>query len=162
METITITGDKRIDRKLKRLAGSAQRRIARAGLAKQMTNLSRGIRNAIPPDQKSAKKTIGRKNKKNPKTGQHEAKVGLGVGKRTKSTKQRDPKKGGKGISKENIHWLVLGSKERRTKSGRSTGKMPRAPEDWVKNGVRATQAEATKAMKDVMKLKILEEAAKG
>jgi hypothetical protein len=39
---------------------------------------------------------------------------------------------------------------------------MPRAPEDWVKNGVRATQAEAIRAAKDVMKLKILAEAAKG
>lgn len=160
MTTNTITGDKRLDRKLRHLAGKAQRKVVRAGIGKGMTILSRGIRNAIPPSQKSAKKTIGRRHKKNKITGQYEAKVGLGVGKQTKSKKQRDPSRPGVGISKANIHWLVLGTKGRHKDTGQRTGRMEKAP-DWVKQGVRATEKEAYNAMRDVMRQKVIEEARK-
>lgn len=157
---VTITGDKAIDRKLKRLAGSGQRRVARSGIGKGMTVLSRGIRNAIPPKYKSAKKAIGRRNKKNKKTHQHEAVVGLGVGKQRKSKKQRDPKKPGVGISKANIHWLVFGTPPREG----PRGSMPNIGEagGWVQRGVSSVEAEATRAMKEQIKKKVLEEVKKG
>lgn len=163
MISATITGEKAIDRKLKRLATSGQKRVARAALGKALTVLARGIRNAIDPSQKSAKKTVGTKNKKNKQTGLHEAKVGLGVGKRTASKKQRDSKKGGVGISKENIHWLVLGTKDRtRWKtSGAPTGGSPPVGKDWLKKGIGASKAEAFRVMQTTARAKIAQEVLK-
>lgn len=158
----TITGDKEIDRKLKHLASKGQKRVARSGIGKAMTVLSRGIRNAIPPNYKSAKKAIGRRNKKNKHTHKHEAKVGLGVGKQTKSKKQRDPRKPGVGISKTNIHWLILGTSTRSRDKGGPTGRMPAIGQGWVQQGVKASEAEAIRAMHEQMRKKIEEEARKG
>lgn len=156
----SITGDKKMDRKLKNLATSGQKRISRAALGKGLTVLGRGIRNAIDPKQKSAKKTVGSKNKKNKKTGLHDAKVGLGVGKRTKSKKQRGTKKG-VGISKENIHWLTLGTGHRATKKGKSTGRMPPVGIRWVKQGVKHAEPEAVRVMQQTARAKLIQEAAK-
>lgn len=156
----TITGDKALDRKLKRLATSGQKRIARAALGKALTVLARGIRNAVDPKQKSAKKSVGSKNKKNKKTGVHESKVGFGVGKKTKSKKQRDPKKPGVGISKENIHWLVLGTNDRskwRT-TGASTGDSPAIGKDWMKKGIKASEGDAFRMMQTTAKAKLIQE----
>lgn len=161
MINATITGDKAMDRKLKRLATSGQRRVARSALGKALTMVARGIRNAVDPKQKSAKKTVGTKNKKNKKTGVHEAKVGLGVGKRTKSKKQRDPKKGGVGISKTNIHWLVLGTGDRTTDGDKNTGKMPAVGKDWLKKGIAASKAEAFRVMQETARAKVLQEISK-
>jgi hypothetical protein len=157
----SITGDKAMDRKLKRLATSGQKRISRSTLGNGLTVLGRGIRNAIDPKQKSAKKTVGSKNKKNKKTGLHDAKVGLGVGKRTKSKKQRDTKKGGVGISKENIHWLTLGTGHRATKKGKSTGRIPPVGIRWVKEGIRKAEPEAVRVMQQTARAKLIQEAAK-
>jgi hypothetical protein len=156
----SITGDKALDRKLKRLATSGQRKILRSALGKGLTVLGRGIRNAIDPDQKSAKKTVGSRNKKNKKTGLHEAKVGLGVGKHSKSKKQRDSNRPGVGISKNNIHWLVLGTKERKREKGKggSTGRMPPVGILWVKRGVAASQGEAFRMMQQTARQKLLDE----
>jgi hypothetical protein len=158
----SITGDKAIDMKLKQLAGSGQRKVARAAIGKALTILARGIRNAVDPKQKSAKKSIGsRNNKKNKKTGVHESKVGFGVGKRTKSKKQRDPKKGGVGIGKPNVHWLVLGTGHRTTDKGKGTGRMPAVGKDWVKKGISASKSDAFSAMQTTARAKILQEVSK-
>lgn len=147
---LTVTGDKEIDRKLKHLASSGQRRVARAGTSKMQTILLRGIRNAVPPNYKSAKKTLGRRNKKNKKTGEYESKIGFGVGKRTKSKVSRDPKKPGVGISKRNIHWLILG-----TKHSRAVG------EGWLEQGIKSVEAEAIRAGQEVMREKVMQEVRK-
>jgi hypothetical protein len=157
----TITGDKALDRKLRNLATSGQKRIARAALGKALTVLARGVRNAIDPSQKSAKKTVGTKNKKNKKTGLHEAKVGLGVGKQTKSKKQRDSKKGGVGISKTNIHWLVLGTKQRARDDGANTGSMPMIGKGWLKQGIKKAEPEAFRVMQETAKAKLAQEVAR-
>lgn len=156
-----ITGDEELDRTLKRLATSGQKRIARAALGKALTVLARGVRNAIDPKQKSAKKTVGTKNKKNKKTGVHEAKVGLGIGKRTKSKKQRVGNKPGVGISKTNIHWLVLGTKSRTTDDGKSTGAMPPVGKGWLKDGLKAAEPEAFRVMQETVKTKLAQEVSK-
>lgn len=158
----TITGDKEIDRKLRHLAGSGQRRVARSGIGKAMTVLSRGIRNAIPPNYRTAKKAIGRRNKKNKVKNKYEAKVGMGVGKQTKSKKQRDPRKPGVGITKANIHWLILGTTTRRREDGSSAGRMPPIGKNWVQQGVKASEGEAVRAMHEQMRKKLAEEARKG
>ena len=158
--SVSITGHQAIDRRLKRLATTGQRRVGRAMVGAMMTEISRGIRNAIPPSQKSVKKTLGRKSGKDKKTGVYQAKVGLGVGKRSKSSKQRDPKKPGVGISKQNVHWFILGTTERVRKKGGRTGRMPKAP-DWVKQGYAASRVQAVAKAQAVGRRKVFEEARK-
>lgn len=162
--TASITGDKEIDKQLMKLASSGQKRIVRSIDGAMMTVFLRGVRNAIPPKYKSAKKALGRKlNKKNKKKNITETKFGFGVGKRTTSKKQRDPKKGGVGISKQNIHWLILGTKGRdrwKTNKG-STGDSPAIGKDWLKKGVKAVEAEAMRKAAEVGRAKLAEEAAK-
>ena len=152
-----VTGFKKIDKKLKRLATTGSKRIGQAMVSSLMTEVSKGIRKAIPPKQRSVKKTLGRKLKKNPETGMHEGKVGLGVGKRTKSKKQRDPKKPGVGISKQNVHWFILGTDHRFTQNAEYTGKMPEAP-PWVKTGYYASKTIAARKSREAGRRKLLQE----
>lgn len=158
---MNLTGDKELDRKLKRLADKSQKKIVRAIDGAMMTVLLRGVRNAVPPKQKSAKKALGRKlNKKNKKKNITETKFGFGVGKRTKSKTQRGSKPG-VGISKENVHWLILGTKNRQRDNGGSTGSSKPTGLGWLKQGVNAVKTEAENKAVSVARLKLAEEAKK-
>lgn len=158
---VTITGDKKIDRKLKRLKTSSQRKIGRAMTGAMQTELLRGIRSVVPPKQKSLKKTLGRRNKRNKKTGVYEAKVGFGVGKQAKSKKNRDPRKPGVGITKSNVHWFILGTVQRIRSTGASTGEMPKSP-DYIARGFAKSERKAIAKAHEVGRRKVLDEAKKG
>ena len=158
MFSAKITGDKALDRKLSHLSDKGQARATKSAIGKALTVIARGIRNAIPPNLKSVKKTVGTKNKKNKRKGIHEAKVGLGVGKQKKQARAGKP---GVGISKANVHWWALGTGERQKKDGQSTGAMPEGPK-VVKEGYLASQGEARKKLMDTLRQKISEEAKKG
>lgn len=154
----SVTGSKDLDRIFKHLATSGQKKIGRSILNGMLTEISRGVRNAVPPKLQSVKRTIGRVNKKNKRKNVHEAKVGFGVGKQRKSKKQRDPKKPGVGISKQNVHWLILGTKERRQKTTyHPTGKLKKAP-DWLKQGYQAAESSAFSKAQEIGRKKVLEE----
>lgn len=156
----SIRGEDLIDKQILNLIAKGGPAAARSGLSKGMTIIARGIRKEVPPKMKSVKKTIGQRfvtdKDKNAKLakGTFAAKVGLGVGKKTKSNKERDPKKPGVGISKENVHWWELGTKQRKAKSGRSTGRMPMGS-PVVQKGFFATRSQARKAIIAAMKKKI-------
>jgi hypothetical protein len=159
---VKITGDKELDKKLKRLATKSQKKIVRAVDSAMITVFLRGVRNAVPPKQKSAKKALGRKiNKKNRKKNITETKFGFGVGKRTTSKKQRDPSKPGVGIAKENVHWLILGTGHRERDNGGSTGRMPAVGLGWLKQGVNAVKMDAENKAVSVARTKLAEEAKK-
>lgn len=162
----SITGDKKLDRKLKRLATSGQKRIVKSIDGAMMTVFLRGARNAVPPQYKSAKKALGRKSGKNKFKGIHETKFGFGVGKRTQSKVARSPKKPGVGITKENVVWLILGSKggkaRDRWKTGKGqTGVMPAIGKGWLKRGVQSVQQQAMSKAQGVARAKLIQEALK-
>lgn len=162
-----VQGYDLITKDIEKLIAKGGPAAARSGLSKGMTIIARGIRKSIPPKLKSVKKTVGQrfitdkdKNAKLPK-GVFGAKVGLGVGKKTKPKQERESKPG-VGIAKENIHWWELGTKERKWKtiSGQSTGKMPKGP-PVVREGFHATKSEARRAIIAAMKKKIKDQAKK-
>jgi hypothetical protein len=155
-----VHGDQIINKKIEKLIATGSKSAARAGISKGMTVIARGIRKAIPPKAKSVKKTVGQRFKKTKERYAIDAKVGLCVGKKTKSKKERDSKRPGVGISKENVHWWELGTKERTTDKGKRTGKMPKGP-PVVRQGFNATKTQARKIIIATMKAKIKAEAKK-
>lgn len=93
----------------------------------------------------AARKTIGSYFKKFPRKGGYTAKVGFGVGMRGGKRFERlspmtSDSPGSKGIAGANIHWWVLGTKGRRTKAGRYTGKI----DPFFKGIVAQAQSQAT------------------
>lgn len=160
----SVSGDDLINKKIQKLIAKGSKSASRAGISKGMTIIARGIRKAIPPKQKSVKKTVGQRFNKTKGKHKIDAKVGLGVGKKSKSKKERDPNRPGVGISKENVHWWELGTanRTRTTKDGRdvSTGRMPKGP-SVVRQGFESTKNEARKAIIATMKAKIKADAKK-
>lgn len=147
-----IHGDKDIQRRLKRLEKKGSNKAIRAGIGRMLTVVAKFIRNEVPPRYRSVKRTVGKKHKI--KDGEVVvAKVGFGVGKRSKPSASKSR---GQGISKYNIHWFVLGTKER---SG-PRGAMPEAP-DWIQNAVAAGGRQAIEEGKEKMLMVILQEAGK-
>lgn len=119
-----VTGVRKIDRKLKKLPRRPANRVARAGLTKGARLAAKLIKGKIPSRLKSVRAAIGHSVKKS-KDGVTKAKAGAAVG---KSRRKKPPKKSsskGVGISRNNVHWWLLGTTERHHKSGRGTGKMP-------------------------------------
>jgi hypothetical protein len=158
--SFTVNGDDLINRKIEKLIAKGSKSATRAGFSKGMTIIARGIRNAVPPKAKSVKKAVGQRFNKTKGKHKISAKVGLGVGKRTKSKKERNPNRPGVGISKVNVHWWELGTKKRTTEKGKSTGKMPKGS-SVVRQGYEATKSEARKVIIATMKAKIKADAKK-
>lgn len=129
-----VTGLKEIDDALKYLERQAANRIARAGLAKGARLAAKQIKQQVPASLKNIRKAIGstvRKAKGGESKGITAAKAGAGVGtasQRAKSIQKDRGKKKGVGISAQNIHWYILGTTARQTKTGHSTGRMPAHP----------------------------------
>lgn len=130
--TITFTGDKELQRKLRSLEVKASKKAARAGVNAGLNPIMRAIKVGVNSTQASAKaklaarQTVGKKlaTSKGVVT---TAKVGFGTG--TRGQRRRSEQKakarssGGVGISSRNIHWSVLGTKNRvQKKTGRKTG----------------------------------------
>lgn len=143
MNATTITGVEELDHKLARLSRSSSRRAVTSGIRAGLTPLGKAMRaginasDASPELKRAARKTIGKRFAR-AKGGQgvYQAKVGFAVGMKHKAVrravvKARKKKRAeggmsrGVGISAFNIHWFVLGTKQRRTKSGHATGRIP-------------------------------------
>lgn len=107
----------------------------RAGLSDISAKIKKAVNSAAVDTQHgddvraAARKTVGSYFKKFPRKGGYTAKVGFGVGMRgskrlDRLTEGTSEKTGSVGIAGANIHWWVLGTKGRRTKSGGYTGKI--------------------------------------
>jgi len=133
----SITGDKAIDRRLANLSKRGSQRAITAGVNAGMTPIVKAIRAAINATSASselkreARKTVGKRFKK-ARGRTREAKAGFAVGKKKKQH--------GVGISSRNIHWPVLGTDERATKAGGSTGQMPAELEGLTKGAFAASK----------------------
>ena len=123
MAEFILTGITELDKELDKLDRKTRNKVARSSLRKGASIGAKAVKKEIPSTQKSARKAIGHSVKKD-KNGITPAKFGT-AGKRAASIKRKKNHSGGVGISKYNIHWLLMGTAERKQKkTGKSTGKM--------------------------------------
>lgn len=136
LQLATVTGDKQIQRKLRHLGTRVAKRAMTAGINASMTVLNKGMRAAINATdvdsnlKREARRSIGKRFKRGGTsrmgvTTAQVAKLGFKVGKKkAKQDKRTTSSSGGVGASVRNIHWFVLGTKERRHDSGSPTGRI--------------------------------------
>ena len=129
MALATIKGDKKLARALQQL-GKKSGAAALAGVRAGLNEYKKAIKQEVPVRVRPA---IASRLKKNRRTGIYEGKAGGGVGAKRNGRNKTPRKRRGVGISKNNVHWYLLGTKGRRTKRGRYTGVMP--PNNAVKRG---------------------------
>lgn len=180
----TITGDKELDKNLRRLGGKSANKVSAAAIRAGMRIIQKGIKSEIPSHMKESRKSIGSRFKRNTRKGDGivMAKVGAAVGmkktkqeaaaERAKATHSQGKgargKRPGVGISANNIFWLLMGTKERfhdpvvtatGKKLGASTGVMPKL--GAVRRGYAKTKDAATKKIIENLRKGIAREAAK-
>lgn len=151
---------------LESLQNDLPKRAAAAGTRKAITIITRAFRRQIDSStasarmKRAAKKTIGWRFAQGGidrlgKTHEPIAKTGFGVGKFTKAKRAvladgmaAKVKRGGGGVglSTQNIHWPILGTKERATKKGVKTGKMPPVLKGLAQQAVSASGTAALQA----------------
>ena len=161
-----LTGDKLLVIALSSKADKIARDAVRSGLAAAVSKFAVGIRQQIPSPMKAAKKLVGSGVSK-AKSKRQGAKAGFSVGRTSKVVLGRSGrnvtatgKLKGVGLSANNIHWAVLGTKQRTVKKTRmyvggqlqdvtnwNTGKVPAIFYLAVEHGVKSKKNEAIKAM---------------
>ena len=166
-----IQGLKALERKLQHLATHGSSRISRAAVTGAAQPLRKAIRrqvnasSASPAMKRAARRTIGSSVKK--RGGDYVLKVGLGVGRQSKAKKiaasERADQGGGVGISATNIHWPVLGTKNRRRKSppGKSTGSTPAVFQGVVEIAVVGAIPAAMRKAGEKARIALIKEAQK-
>jgi hypothetical protein len=164
------------------LRKSGRDKIGRKSLQKSMPVVVKAIKELVPPNLKGMKKAIGHKMLKKVKGEEVKAKVGAAVGKKQKAIEKQagfraHARKGrpGVGIGPENIHWFLLGTKERKrefvlitgrrtfrqSKKGFSTGKMPPQAPDLIARGVMRSLSAAHAKRVSVAKAELEKETAR-
>jgi hypothetical protein len=139
-----VFGAKELDRKMLRMVDTGSKVAMVRAIDAGMRPIAKAMRAAVNASDAStflkreARKSIGHRFKKNTrgrKSPIREAKVGFAVGKRKKSVQAAVKARGkrlaagkgggrGVGISAQNIHWFVLGTDERKHKSGHRVGRI--------------------------------------
>lgn len=169
-----VTGDKQLDRRLKHLQKKGAKKAVASGMRKGLRVIVKGIKSEIPANMKDAKKLIGSRFGKTRNSGGElvakagaavgaAGKAGTGKGAKFKKKKSKDRSgHSGVGIGARNIHWYILGTKDRRTSKspqrhsstgrytkgksqtgGHSTGRMlPQMPH-VVQNGFNKSAGDA-------------------
>ena len=153
---VFVTGDEELDKALREIGGRIAGRVVTKGIRAGMGEIMKAIRSELT--HASAKRAIAHRFKKKKRRNYYSAVVGGGVGKRNKG---RGGTNGGVGMSKQNIHWLLMGTSGRQTKSGANRGAMPKngaVQRGYAKSGSAAMagvqQKIRTELMKEVQKLK--------
>ena len=141
--TRAVIGADALNAKLISLAKNTSKKAARAGISAGLRVVAKAIRQAInasdaPADVKrQARKTIGSrfgKRKGGPGRGRIEARAGFAVGKKRQPPTARRSR--GVGLGVQDVHWFVLGTQERATKSGHATGKIDAMLSEAVRTAV--------------------------
>jgi len=131
---LEVTGDdelKRILNLLGRTYGdSFERRVARSAIAGGLSETVKIERSGT--GSKRHRKAIKSRFKRNKRTGVHEAKAGANVG--------------GKGNAAPDIHFELLGTNERKTKSGANRGRIKAVP--WIRRTVNQGRTRIQLAMR--------------
>ena len=125
-----ITGIPELDKRLEGMKQAVANRCARAGLSKGARLGAKLVKAQVPGSQKQIRKAIGssvKKQKSGPNRGFTQARFGAAVGVKQQPEQKRAG--GGVGISAANIHWYILGTKDRTVrKTGQRAGRMPANP----------------------------------
>ena len=153
--TMILTGIPELDKTLSTLRKTTANKVARAALRKGASIGAKAVKREIPSLQKNARKAIGHSVKRSKVSGQTVAMFGT-AGKRSASKKHQSK---GVGISSANIHWLLLGTKERSHKSGKATGEMPGS--DAVSKGANKSKQEMFSGMTSQAEKTLLREVSK-
>jgi hypothetical protein len=162
-----LTGLAEIDRRLSDLPLAPANRIARKGLSVAVRLLARRMRAMVTSGGPTVKKALKGYVRKTQEDGGKRitAKAG-GVGKQADKAAQAAKKKHaasgkrGVGISSRNIHWWLMGTRDRTQKqTGRRTGQMP--AQSVVKTAASSGMSEALEAMADKCREALAEEVKK-
>jgi hypothetical protein len=126
----TITGDKRLDRKLNHLKGRGGNTIIRKTLRKGIQTVAASLRSAAPDA--TTRRAIGYRFKRNSRTGFMLSKAGIGVGKKA-------------GKVKRHAHLKHTGTILRQTNSGASRGRVD--PSRFIPNNASRAISASKPAM---------------
>ena len=147
----SFTGERALDRRLEKLGEREAKKIARKAINKALTLLAKSIKEEAPS--KRTRKAIGRRFKKNKRTGVTEAKAGVNVG-----------KKRGASTRAPHAHLIVTGTGNRSRRrlggwaaggSGRKgTGRMRPVDTGFVDRGIRRAGGKVERAIRQ----KVMEE----
>lgn len=97
--------------------------VLRAAIRGGLNVIGKQMKKDLDPKAKKGKLGVKSRFKKGSR--KIAAKVGFGIGKKKDAKPVVRKKRSGVGISRNNIHWWVAGTKTRTTKSGSDRGKMP-------------------------------------
>ena len=188
LSNVVIIGQKDLERTLNRIGTKGGSSVSRAAMTAAMGPLKKQIRIGVNAMRvfagktkrgkvkftnptalkRAARATIGSSVKK--QSGTYVAKAGFGVGKQTKAQKGRSSGRSylgkagvlkGVGISKTNIHWATLGTKQRHTQGGHSTGKMPDFLSGIIPRAAMAAKSAMVQAAAAKAKIALKKEAQK-
>ena len=140
-----LTGRPFLNAKLKRLDIKTRKKYTRSALSQGGTVIVKAIKRAAPVGKtRNLKKAIGKSLKKAQQDPSGEHFQGLRAG---MNVAKKLPNQAPHG------HLNVLGTKRRKTKSGKSTGKMPK--NDFIRRAVRSSLPKAKRKIAQVLKRKI-------
>jgi len=161
-----FTGDKEMIRTLGKVRDSVARKVMKKAVTKGIRAIAKEMKNHVPTQYKSAKVLFG--SLVSVATGGVlKARAGSAVGdaSKKKARRSKGENKKGVGISAANIHWLILGTKERTVKrtqmyrGGRlvpvtnwPTGEMPALMKDVVRQGFASGQSKAAEIIRRELK----------
>lgn len=175
------TNEAYLNRRFAELGEKSVNRISRNAVRRGLTVLRQAMRNAVPSSAKttghqtlSIKQAMGQSLKKSYGTDTVEGKAGAAVGIKASRAEKASAKRAGSarrgvGISANNVHWYILGTRLRHTggrnrRGGvkltnsriRSTGVMPAQPA--VRRGAAAAMGRAEQTIIESVRNQVLRE----
>jgi hypothetical protein len=175
-----LQGLNELREKIKYLADKGVKKAAKAGVNAGLQPLLSGIRQEINGAPISAelkaaiRKTLGKRLKK--QGDDYVGKAGFGVGQASKKKKEAARARAGRGqkgirgltgeergvgVSSANIHWFVLGTQQRQTKSGHATGKIEALLAGFIAKAAQSAGPRITAAAAERIQKVLAAEAAK-
>jgi len=160
MINITVDGLPEIVKRLQVVEDKLSKTVLKAAVKSGLTVVAQEMRKQIPASMVNARRAINGRVKGS--GSRLVAKVGVGVGKKSnRALKERAANRPGVGISGNNLHWWVIGTAGRRTKSGAWRGAMPAMRPGLAKNALATSRGRAIAKMAMTARKRMTKELAK-
>jgi hypothetical protein len=135
--TASVDGLEAILKRMESLKNTSKVAVMRSAIRGGLNVIGKQMKADVDPQVKLGRKGVKSRFKK----GKFEitAKVGFGVGKKSKTPSPNNRKgnrKGGVGIDAQNIHWWVAGTKQRFTGTGKGRAKRGNRPKPVMDRGI--------------------------